>query len=520
LIKNKNIIFAFLLCIIYTSRPAFVSAQVGYSRTVDSIVNLVSETVISKFDRELSGDTSVILNSQTDTILSRNFTSSYRQLAAQYILEKFQSFGLNARYMVYRSTGKNVIAVKTGNKYPNQKYIICSHYDDMPIGDLAPGADDNASGCCAVLEAARLLSTHNFDYTLEFVTFDEEELGIIGSHAFVDSAFANGDSILGVFNMDMIAYDGNNDNYMEFRTDTNSYPIVIGVFALYQPQFTQIVNINLTHNSDHASFWDRGYKAVLCIENTQDFNPYYHTIYDTYLHVNLPFFLGITKAAVGWLLSAAWDYFINFKHTPITNGYANVPSIASVVVDAHKGVVHGVDAPRLYYRINNGSYNFVNSFYDNLDTFKFAIPGQPTGSTVDYYFAAQDSAGDFVGTLPIGGKGVNPPGLIAPPTQFHYSVITSVIPNSIPVKTSLEQNYPNPFNPSTMINFSLEKQYTVKLIVYDILGREVKEILNNRLNGGNYNVSFSGEGLPSGMYFYTLYLNGSRFETKKMMLIK
>jgi hypothetical protein len=99
-------------------------------------------------------------------------------------------------------------------------------------------------------------------------------------------------------------------------------------------------------------------------------------------------------------------------------------------------------------------------------------------------------------------------------------VITSVIPNSIPVKTSLEQNYPNPFNPSTMINFSLEKQYTVKLIVYDILGREVKEILNNRLNGGNYNVSFSGEGLPSGMYFYTLYLNGSRFETKKMMLIK
>lgn len=521
--RSYKISTVLIFAVLYSCCTVTCTAQVGYSRMIDSITNLVTLQSISRLDREISGDTTVLIGSQTDTILSRNYSSPYRTLAAQYILQKFQSFGLNARFMVYRSTGKDVIATKTGVKYPNQKYIISSHYDDMPTGPRAPGADDNGSGTCAVLEAARLLSTLTLDYTVEFVTFDEEELGLIGSHAYVDSAFARGDSIVGVFNMDMIAWDSNNDNVMEFRTDTNSYPLsieAINIFDIYQHQYTPNLIFDPTHNSDHASFWDRGYRAILCIESLLDFNPYYHTINDNFSHVNLPFFLGISRAAIAWLLTASLDYHMNFFHVPINTGYANIPSIATVIINSNKGIAHGSNSPRLYYKVDSSSYYYVNSFYNNLDTFKFSIPGQQSGSTVYYYIAAQDSLGYFVGTLPLGGRGQNPPGTIAPLVQFQYAVITSVISNSEPVKYTLGQNYPNPFNPDTRINFTLERTTAVKLIVYDILGSKVSVLVNSKLNSGNYSVDFNGSKLPSGIYFYVLYLNGSRFDTKKMVLIK
>jgi Zn-dependent M28 family amino/carboxypeptidase len=113
--------------------------------------------------------------------------------------------------MTFNATGKNAYAIKIGTKYPNQKFIICGHFDDMPSGALAPGADDNASGTSAVLEAARILAPLQLEYTVIFIAFDEEERGLIGSHAYADSSFNRGDSILFVFNYDMIAWDGNND---------------------------------------------------------------------------------------------------------------------------------------------------------------------------------------------------------------------------------------------------------------------------------------------------------------------
>ena len=67
--------------------------------------------------------------------------------------------------------------MKTGTKYPYRKYIIGAHYDDIiwplpGLNDTIHGADDNASGVCAVLEAARLLANMNLDYTVIFVAFE------------------------------------------------------------------------------------------------------------------------------------------------------------------------------------------------------------------------------------------------------------------------------------------------------------------------------------------------------------
>lgn len=83
----------------------------------------------------------------------------------------------------------------------------------------------------------------------------------------------------------------------------------------------------------------------------------------------------------------------------------------------------------------------------------------------------------------------------------------------------LEQNYPNPFNPTTNITFVLPKAETVSLKVYDVLGREVATLVNERRDAGVYTVPFNAANLASGVYFYKLQA-GSFSQTRKMMLVK
>lgn len=96
---------------------------------------------------------------------------------------------------------------------------------------------------------------------------------------------------------------------------------------------------------------------------------------------------------------------------------------------------------------------------------------------------------------------------------------TDVEDKIIPMNFTLEQNYPNPFNPATRIKFAIPRQENVDLMVYDILGRKVAELVNETLNAGNYNVNFDGSTLSSGMYVYKITA-GSYAESKKMLMIK
>jgi hypothetical protein len=84
---------------------------------------------------------------------------------------------------------------------------------------------------------------------------------------------------------------------------------------------------------------------------------------------------------------------------------------------------------------------------------------------------------------------------------------------------SMGQNYPNPFNPSTKINFTLPKSEYTYLRIYDILGREVKTLVNGPLNAGEYQVDFDAKDLASGMYYYSLRA-GENVTVKKMVLVK
>jgi hypothetical protein len=97
--------------------------------------------------------------------------------------------------------------------------------------------------------------------------------------------------------------------------------------------------------------------------------------------------------------------------------------------------------------------------------------------------------------------------------------VLGITQNGIPRVYSLGQNYPNPFNPTTTIKFEIPKSGLVKLVVFDILGREVTTLVNDFKQAGNYNISFDASSLASGVYFYKIEANDF-VQTKKMLLIK
>ena len=91
--------------------------------------------------------------------------------------------------------------------------------------------------------------------------------------------------------------------------------------------------------------------------------------------------------------------------------------------------------------------------------------------------------------------------------------------NEILHKFSLEQNYPNPFNPITKISYQIPEPGIVSLKIYNVLGKEITTMVNEKKSAGEYEVEFDGSKLSSGIYFYRLFADGFSI-TKKMLLLK
>jgi phosphatidylserine/phosphatidylglycerophosphate/cardiolipin synthase-like enzyme len=102
---------------------------------------------------------------------------------------------------------------------------------------------------------------------------------------------------------------------------------------------------------------------------------------------------------------------------------------------------------------------------------------------------------------------------------FTIPVISEVKDKYIPYKVELYQNYPNPFNPITTIAFTLTEKMPVRLVLYNALGQEVKVIYENIAEAGKTVIDFRGDGLPSGVYYYTLYAQNQSI-SRKMVLMK
>jgi hypothetical protein len=125
-----------------------------------------------------------------------------------------------------------------------------------------------------------------------------------------------------------------------------------------------------------------------------------------------------------------------------------------------------------------------------------------------------------------GGKAVHARSFGSGGTLYNIFVDTTLNPVSVgtigtetPSEYSLKQNYPNPFNPITNVKFSILNSGQARLIVYDVMGREVQTLVNEMLKPGKYEVSFDGSKLPSGVYYYKLDVNGFT-QTRRMVMTK
>ena len=123
---------------------------------------------------------------------------------------------------------------------------------------------------------------------------------------------------------------------------------------------------------------------------------------------------------------------------------------------------------------------------------------QPNGSTSDP---------DFISTF----------GQIAPSYNDGQKA-TAFAAQEVPTEYSIS-NYPNPFNPTTTINYQLPENGFVTIKVYDVLGKEIATLVNENKSGGYYNINFDASKLTSGVYIYTINVNGFT-QSKKMLLMK
>ncbi|MGE0479359.1 MAG: M20/M25/M40 family metallo-hydrolase [Phycisphaerae bacterium] len=218
----------------------------------------------------------------------------------------FQSFGLNVQLFPFPYNGQtyyNVVATQIGIRLPNEVYIVGAHFDS--VGN--PGADDDASGVAAVLEAARVVSQYDTDRTIRYIAFDQEENGLVGSRAYANSLA--GQTIRGMVQLDMITHNSGTYTTDIFgRTASNPLKSQVSTALLdYGNNLGTQVNGAL-NASDHAPFEDVGIQACALIEDNYPANACYHRLCDaveTANHIHYAMGTDVTRGVAGFLADHA-----------------------------------------------------------------------------------------------------------------------------------------------------------------------------------------------------------------------
>jgi len=281
----------------------------SYSQSITDLMNEINQETLEFKVQEFSGERSTTVNGSNVTI--RNRQQNNNDVAAAYLKERLEAMdNLSVVEQEFNTRGKNIIATQVGKTNPDDIYMICAHYDT--VADYC--ADDNASGTIAVLEIARILSTQCFDNTIVYALWDEEEIGLRGSRFYANRASSNGDNILGVLNIDMMGYDGNGDNKFDIdvRNIAGSVAMkndIIWVYNNYSfGNLAPPITVNPgTTGSDHSSFWNAGFSAVLVGESweTSDQTPFYHTSSDREATLDMPYYTELTKLVMGYIVTKA-----------------------------------------------------------------------------------------------------------------------------------------------------------------------------------------------------------------------
>jgi photosystem II stability/assembly factor-like uncharacterized protein len=227
---------------------------------------------------------------------------------------------------------------------------------------------------------------------------------------------------------------------------------------------------------------------------------------------------------------------INWQKVPLLRNYfcwqsMNIDSYGNVYLGCCDGVFRSADFGTSWSLLNTGLFNryvictttddsgnvvlgttsAVFRLADSADTWQWSGEGMPLTYTTslsisraNFLFAGTQDFGMYKSDVPLGRR---TPGIETPPPTSDFSDF------------ALYQNYPNPFNPTTVIKYHLPVATDVKLLVYDILGRKVAVLVNERKNPGRYEATFDARGLSSGVYFYRLEA-GSYVQTRKLVLLR
>jgi Zn-dependent M28 family amino/carboxypeptidase len=254
----------------------------------------------------------------------RNPRDHYFELeqAAQYIQREFLKVGLKVCEDPFQWEGKcyrNVVAEKKGESFPDQVFVLGAHYDTVPG---SPGADDNASAIAVLLEVARNIQTLKMNSTVKLIAFSIEEYEQGGSTHYAEKARRAGEKIIGMVSLEMVGFTGSKQSYPAY-CNSKHYPNVgdfIGVIGnersksllerVYQSFKTHVPELPTEYLlvqrngeemeegrlSDHSSFWDQGFPALMVTDTAFLRNPNYHLPSDTLETLDFEF---MRKVAMG-----------------------------------------------------------------------------------------------------------------------------------------------------------------------------------------------------------------------------
>ena len=331
---------------------------------------------------------------------SRGPSGADHDPARDNIRQLFESYGLTATlepFNYFGYVGENVVGEKIGTVYPNSYFLVGSHYDSVSN----PGADDNASGTALVLEVARIVSQYPSDYSIRFVTFDLEELGLYGSEAYVDAH--SGDDFVEVVVADMVAYDPGTDLARIYGQSWHSSLIAdLGAAVDTYGDGLSWFNAGWISASDHAPFSDAGIPAVLLIESEVWNNPYYHTQQDSFEqsgNLNFEYAVTMTRSVVGWLVDAAGVQVpVDGLDISFPNGQPEfvLPSGGTAMRVEVAGVGTGVPQPGtglLHYDIGSG-WESVAMDVVSPNVYDALFPSSPCGTELLYYVSAEAVGGE------------------------------------------------------------------------------------------------------------------------------
>lgn len=343
--KGWFAVFTLLVCLAIPFQTA-LGQDPGFTCEFDLItadlIDNVSQDRWIDWIEKLSGEEPVTIQGEEYTIETR-YTSAMQAdaenaQAFNFVLDQVRKWVPEDRISIQSfeyvdrfdeasgvQTSRNLIVTFPGTTLPEEEVLLTAHLDSTAPFPLqaAPGADDNATGSAALLEAARVFRNYRFERTIRLIWFTAEEQGLHGSRAYVEQNDTGG--VIGVINLDMFGYDGDGDRCFEMHVGNLPRSNALGqCLAAAIEAYALDLNYDYLNGnraalfSDHASFWQARIGAVSLVENVldhdlpggctppdQDVNPGYHTAADQVENINRDTGFAITQAALAAVSSLA-----------------------------------------------------------------------------------------------------------------------------------------------------------------------------------------------------------------------